>query len=114
MSRMVIPTMDVVRFKEADVLCASGIVHQNKAMLSGWGDGINGNAELTFKNGTETSYSWTTLNNEAKEGMLSGLAFIRGENGTTLEALGLDENMSSDWNGTYEKQEDNKWHWQHQ
>ena len=109
MGRMVIPKMDVVRFKENDVIVASGF-----AYLSGWGNGIDGDAKIKFDNGTNAEYDWNTLHNEAIENMLSNLKFIRGENNTTLNDLGMNENMSSDWNGTYKKQDDNEWHWQHQ
>ena len=111
MSRMATPTMDVVRFKEADVLCASGIVHQKNAFLSGWGNGIDNDATLTFSNGTDSTYDWATLHAEALEDMLTGLMFDNGKDTKSLNDLGMDENLSSDWNGTYEKKDGI---WRHQ
>ena len=110
MGRMTVPTMDVVRFKEDDIIVASGIVHQKYAFLSGWGDGIDGNATLRFENGTNSTYGWDTLHNEAMENMLTGLMFNNGSETKSLNDLGMNENLSSDWNGQYEKVNDTNWH----
>lgn len=53
MSKMNAPKMEVVRFKEADVIVASGA----KTMSwTGFGDGNASNNKITFGNGTEFEF----------------------------------------------------------
>ena len=44
------PKMDVVRFKEADVVVASGAAVPTSMTATGWGDGTNGNLNITYGN----------------------------------------------------------------
>lgn len=72
MSRMSAPTMEVVRFKEADVIVASGAT---RTFSSGnFNDGVAGNATISLPNGytfTNTSSSgeaeWTPLYNQLSD-----------------------------------------------
>ena len=110
MSKMKEPVIEVIRFKEADVIVASGF--GKHAILSGWGDNVDYNASITFKDGgNKTSYDWLTLFNEAMEGMLSDLSFFRDGEIVSLNDLATDEDLSSKWNGRYKKGKDGKWYW---
>ena len=110
MSKMQKPKAEVIRFKEGDIIVASG--HGRSAILSGWGDNVNNNAKITFTGEKETSYTWETLHNQALEDMLSNLTFIHDNNFTTLNDLALNEDMAEEWNGRYRKGDDGKWYWQ--
>lgn len=72
MSKMRVPEMDVVRFKESDVIVASGLEASTiKLTLSGFADSVEGNGRITYKN---TTYDW---------GSAVNLLFELGEVGIT-------------------------------
>ena len=110
MNKMTSPEMEVIRFKEKDIVAASG----NKpsfAHLFGWGNGIDGDAGITFEK-SNTTYSWKTLHSEALHGMISDLRFMNNGHEATLNQLALDENKPSTWNGKYQYEEEtNTWQW---
>lgn len=110
MSKMQEPLVEIIHFKETDVIVASG--YEKNAFLSGWGDNTSNNAKLIFKdNDKEVNYSWLVLHNEALEGMLSNLIFHRNDD-VTLNDLAMNEDLSEEWNGRYKKGADGKWYWQ--
>lgn len=54
MSRMMAPKMDVIRFKEADVIVASG-AKATGVSISGFADGTAGNGSVTLGSNTYSS-----------------------------------------------------------
>ena len=56
MSKMNTPKMDVVRFKEADVVVASGAAVPQSMTVTGWKDGTKGNMIMNY-GGQEFGYS---------------------------------------------------------
>ena len=62
MSKMMAPSMEVVRFKEADVIVASGAGYDNRSMnLSGFGDGVLNTGYIRF-NGDRFGTSEVEIN----------------------------------------------------
>ena len=61
MSKMVRPEMSVVRFKEADVIVASGAV--TAMQWTGFGDGVKANGVITYKGTGYTIDSIANVNN---------------------------------------------------
>lgn len=93
--------MDVVRFKEDDVIVASGFDRQF-AILSGWQNKKSGDAKLVFSNGGETTYSWQDLQTAGHYHMLGNLAFFMEDSSITIDKLAENEEAYGEWNGTYE------------
>lgn len=110
MNKMKEPEIEIIHFHESDIITASG-GGRRTAFLFGWGDSVKDNAKITFTGEKEKTYDWETLHDQALEGMLSDLTFIRDNDFATLYTLAMDENMSDKWNGRYEKDEDGNWHW---
>lgn len=99
--------MDVVRFKEADVIVASGTEHMF-ATIYGWGDGISNNATITFKDGSTDSYDYALLHSQVHNGVLNGgLTFFKDKDSVNLGQLASTEDDYSGFNGNYEKNESN-------
>lgn len=59
MSKIIKPEMSVVRFKEADVIVASGTAVPQTMSASGWGDGINRNFSVNY-GGVDYDYTGAT------------------------------------------------------
>lgn len=111
MSKMKQPTLEVIHFKENDIIIASGGTYKRSAFLSGWGDSVDNNAKITFTGEKERTYNWDILHDQAQEGMLSNLTFIKDNDFIVLYELAMDENKSDKWNGRYEKDDNDNWHW---
>lgn len=109
MSRMAIPTMDVVRFKEEDVIVASG--HMT-AQFSGLGDSTSRNAFLEFLNGEKVERNFNDLEHLVDESFK--LDFNDGTETKSLSDLvkqdkNDDGSTHSSFNGTYKKDENGLW-----
>ena len=101
--KMETPKMDVVRFKEADVIVASGEVVDNRqfAKLSGWEVAPVNSATVGFKtgaNGTYTEHSYDELHTTPE---MYGLTFDNGRNTITLSELAQTDEKYGEFNGTY-------------
>ena len=116
MSRMAIPTMDVVRFREGDVIVASGFEHK-LATLFNWGTGSVGDAGIQYTNGHDFTHSLNYLKESNDCGELDrGVLFVNGDN----ERVSLGDLVDSkdangaysNFNGTYETINNGKlWTW---
>ena len=112
--KMETPKMDVVRFQEADVIVASGIVNNRKrAALYGWENGIAGDATLTFSDADGNNASVHTYSELHGDPEIYDLTFINGA-GTpvSLTDLATDENSYGAFNGSYQRGDDGKYYWQ--
>ena len=112
MSRMSAPTMEVVRFKEADVIVASGGYNRTSMQLKGFGTGTQGNGWLRF-NSTEYSAAnnYSGFHNDFQERITdnydySGTQFLNNGVYRTIGDLINNENtnesvLAFSWDGTY-------------
>ena len=105
MSRMATPTMDVVRFREGDVIVASS---HRSALWEGLGTGIVGDAHLHLQNGVPVDATIAQIHGELTNDNTSlfypGMTFKNGDNEITLQALvnGNDaDGLYTEWNGLY-------------
>ena len=109
MSRMATPTMDVLRFKEGDVIVASGYM---TAQLSNLGNGSSCDAFLEFLNGDKVDYGYNQLAKMVDEGF--DVSFNNGTDTRSLSTMvGNDKNddgvTDASFNGIYKKDENGKW-----
>jgi hypothetical protein len=105
MSKMIRPEMSVVRFKEADVIVASGLT----MTWSNFGDGTAKNGVVTF-NGTDYTISDTTaISNLYNDMGVKRTAGLENRDGTVDKSINtvLNLELSGDgvsskaWNTTY-------------
>ena len=101
------PEMEVVRFKEADVIVASGepVVDSNYyASFSNLGPAAN-NAGLVIKSPNSTSvFNWEDLVKIDDSHILANVTFYNNNTGKTLHDLVIDETEActlGDYNGEY-------------
>ena len=110
MSKMRKPEMDVIRFKEADVIVASGAT-ANTLKWSGFGDGITGNGVVEYGGRSYTMDSESSYNSllEALSAIgVTGDTHVEWQDGTSNRTLSFilqkeyGSGVSSDtWNETY-------------
>lgn len=109
--KMETPKMDVVRFKEADVIVASGEDLRQFSTLSGWGvDPIN-QASVSFKtglDGAETVHGFDEIH--STPGMY-GLTYNNGTTSIPLSVLAESDAEHSEFNGTYIYTGNNTYTW---
>ena len=96
--------MDVVRFKEDDVIVASG--HHMIAEVSNLADGTNNNAFIRFLNGETVERDYANLSQLVEQGLNS--TFYNGTDNVTLSDLvnqdaNDDSSTHSSFNGTYDR-----------
>ena len=104
MSKMIRPEMSVVRFKEADVIVASGLT----MTWSKFGDGVAQNGVVTFK-GTDYKISDSTAISNLYNAGVQRTAGIESINGSVKYSVNsiLKNELSGDgvdskaWNTTY-------------
>ena len=114
MSRMAIPTMEVVRFKEDDIIVASG----RSAGIRNFGTGTVGDAYIQVTNGINFTADWAFLKDEVDKEhehdsfLNPGMTFYVGDNSITLGTLvsgGDADGLYAQWNGDYKNVGDG-WH----
>lgn len=112
--KMETPKMDVVRFQEADVIVASGIIEDTRsfAKLSGWEVDPVGKATVSFKigaNGTYTDHDYDEIN---KTPEIYGLTFKnKNNNEITLSELATTDEKYGEFNGTYVRTAESYYSW---
>ena len=113
MGMMMRSKMEVVRFKQEDVIVASGHHDHRYAKLSGWGDGIDDNAIIQFKNGKAHTVTIDALAGLlGNDGLNPNVIFHKdASNQVTLGQLADNENDYGYFNGDYENDEtDGNWY----
>ena len=113
--KMETPKMDVVRFQEADVLAASGIIVNNRknATLFGWENTVDGDATLTFTDAEGKNPTVHTYQELHQDPEIYTLVFIKdADNSVSLSDLASREDTYGQFNGTYTRGTDGKYYWQ--
>ena len=112
------PEMEVVRFTESDVMCASGPVVEHKyARTNGWGNSLKGDATIRYYNGHDNTYGIDELESMLGNGMLNrGSKFTNNAgNSVTLGEMvsgGDAEGLYAEFNGEYETWDSGEnWTW---
>ena len=112
--KMETPKMDVVRFKEADVLAASPVPVDNRqfSKVAGWGDENLNQASISFKtgiNGAESVHNFDELHRNPD---MYGITYQNGSGKTvTLEQLAGSDAGFGEFNGTYIFSGDHTYTW---
>ncbi|WP_294480844.1 hypothetical protein [uncultured Ruminococcus sp.] len=94
MSTMKRPEMEVVRFKEADIIVASG----NIATLSGFNDNVYHNAQIQYGNNTYDRTNYTDFPHP--KGNFTIFQYEAGE-ADVLDHMFGSEDTGTDYDGTY-------------
>ena len=109
------PEMEVVRFTESDVMCASGLVEHTNVRIANLGLAAVGDATWTYTNGSTEVISFGKYESDKKHGTLKeNVVYHNGSNSTTLGEIvngGDADGLFIEFNGLYETLDSGKsWH----
>ena len=119
MRKMYAPKMSVIRFRESDVIVASGTLSPDIFTLSGFDDGTKGNVQYTYMGETYNNSNQTSgyaVMEEYHPGATSWDGPVVAGAGRGLSWAFSHDDSGTGWNypdGTYRyNSSDNLWYWQ--